>query len=242
MAIAAPRQPEADDAPLTFGIGIDRRSNVAEQIYTALRDAIVSVQLPPGASISENRICRHAGVSRTPVRAAIIRLVDEELIDVFPQQGSFVAPIKLAKVYEGHFIRKALELAILQRAAPLWDAAASTQAHAILACQQRLVGSADVAEFYKQDVLFHQWLARVAGVSGVWRAIQSAKAHLDRVHRLAVPVGDRMSGVCIEHAAILAALDAGDREEALAALEAHLDTVFETIERLTGQHSGYFEH
>ena len=141
-----------------------------------------------------------------------------------------------------HFIRKALELAILQRAAPLWDAAASTQAHAILACQQRLVGSADVAEFYKQDVLFHQWLARVAGVSGVWRAIQSAKAHLDRVHRLAVPVGDRMSGVCIEHAAILAALDAGDREEALAALEAHLDTVFETIERLTGQHSGYFEH
>ena len=52
-----------------------------------------------------------------------------------------------------------------------------------------------------QDVLFHQWLARVAGVSGVWRAIQSAKAHLDRVHRLAVPVGGRMSGVCIEHAA-----------------------------------------
>ena len=49
MAIAAPRQPEADDAPLAFEIGIDRRSNVAEQIYTALRDAIVSVRLPPGA-------------------------------------------------------------------------------------------------------------------------------------------------------------------------------------------------
>lgn len=242
MAIAAPRQQEAEDAWLAFEIGIDRRSNVAEQIYVALRDAIVSVRLPPGASISENRICRHAGVSRTPVRAAIIRLVDEELIDVFPQQGSFVAPIKLAKVYEGHFIRKALELAILERAAPLWNADASAQAHAILACQRRLIGSADLAEFHKQDILFHQWLARVAGVSGVWRAIQSAKAHLDRVHRLAVPVDGRMSGVCVEHAAVLAALDAGDRKGALTALEAHLDTVFASIERLIGQHGGYFEH
>ena len=152
MAIAAPRQPEADDAPLAFEIGIDRRSNVAEQIYTALRDAIVSVRLPPGASISENRICRHAGVSRTPVRAAIIRLVDEELIDVFPQQGSFVAPIKLAKVYEGHFIRKALELAILDaRGAASGTRRLRRRLMPSSASQQRLVGSEDLAEFYKQE-------------------------------------------------------------------------------------------
>ena len=63
---------EEDSLPVPFRI--DRKRPVADQVYDALKAAIVSVTLPPGSSISENRICRHFGVSRTPVRAAIIRL------------------------------------------------------------------------------------------------------------------------------------------------------------------------
>ncbi len=96
-------------------ISFDRRRQVSDQVYEALKKAIVSLRLPPGTSISENRICRQIGVSRTPVRSAIIRLVEDGLIEVFPQKGSFVAPIKLSAVRNNHFIRKALELAVLQR-------------------------------------------------------------------------------------------------------------------------------
>ena len=73
---------------------LDRKQPVSEQIYEALKHSILTVQLLPGASISENTICRHFGVSRTPVRSAIVRLAEEGLIDVYPQQGSFVAPIR----------------------------------------------------------------------------------------------------------------------------------------------------
>ena len=82
--------------PLAVSLSLNRKLPVADQVYEALKKAIVTLQLMPGASISENRICRTFGVSRTPVRSAIARLREEGLIDVYPQQGSFVAPIRLA--------------------------------------------------------------------------------------------------------------------------------------------------
>ena len=92
------REQEYEPLPLTFRL--DRRRIVSEQVYEALKAAIVGVRLLPGTWISENRICRHLGVSRTPVRTAIVRLAEEGLIDVYPQQGSFVAPIRLAGIAE----------------------------------------------------------------------------------------------------------------------------------------------
>ena len=59
---------DEDDALLRLTINFDRRRQVSDQVYEALKKAIVSLRLPPGTSISENRICRQIGVSRTPVR------------------------------------------------------------------------------------------------------------------------------------------------------------------------------
>ena len=67
--------PEADHgAPLAVSLALNRKLPVADQVYEALKKAIIRLQLMPGASISENRICRTFGVSRTPVRSAIARL------------------------------------------------------------------------------------------------------------------------------------------------------------------------
>ncbi|MFZ0601199.1 MAG: GntR family transcriptional regulator, partial [Roseiarcus sp.] len=62
---------DKDDALLRLTIHFDRRRQVSDQVYEALKRAIISLRLPPGALISENRICRQIGVSRTPVRSAI---------------------------------------------------------------------------------------------------------------------------------------------------------------------------
>src|ERR1700694_3488526 len=106
--------PLPSSLPLAFDI--DRRLPRAPQVYATLRESILDLRLRPGTPISENRICELAEVSRTPVREAIIRLAQEELISVFPQQGSFVAPIRLTKVVEASFVREALETSILRLA------------------------------------------------------------------------------------------------------------------------------
>ena len=131
------------DEPLPLSLVLDRRKPVSDQIYVALKDAIVTLRLPPGTSISENRICRHIGVSRTPVREAIIRLTEDELIDVFPQQGSFVSAIRVSKIRESHFIRKCLELGVLEKAVEHWSSQHAKEAERHLREQDLAVESGD---------------------------------------------------------------------------------------------------
>ena len=240
VATIAP-EPDGDISLPRFELNLDRRRNVADQIYAALRDAIVELRLLPRTLISENMICRQIGVSRTPVRNAIVRLVEEDLLDVFPQQGTYVAPIKMAKVRDGHFIRKALEIAILEKAASSWTSSASEEARAVLDEHEVLIGRGDIQAFFRVDVKFHQCFARAAGVEGVWRPIQHAKAHLDRLHCLAFPINDRMKAVALEHRAILDALEAGRLALARARLNAHLDVVLSMLAQIHDEHRDYFD-
>jgi DNA-binding GntR family transcriptional regulator len=229
----------ADDSALQLRLKLDPRRQVSAQVYEALKKAIVSLQLPPGSSISENRICRQIGVSRTPVRGAIIRLVEDGLIEVFPQKGSFVAPIKLSAVRENHFSRKALELAVLRRAAELWSAVHGTKARYIVERQATALGAEDMDDFHALDEAFHRSFCVAAGLEGVWSTIQIIKARVDRVHRLAAVPG-RLPMVIAEHIAILDALDAGNCEGALARLEYHLEQAPTMLEILIGKHEKYF--
>ncbi len=240
MPAAARRieQPETDGVDFGAPIRLDRRRPVSEQVYDALKQAIVTVRLLPGTSISENRICRHFGVSRTPVRTAIVRLAEEGLIDVYPQQGSFVAPIRLAGIAAGRFARRVLEAAVLREAAALWTAEMSRQSHAIIAAQSRAIAAGDTEAFHREDENFHHAFSVFAGREAVWGTILGAKASLARVMRL-LGRPDRLPVVVAEHAAIVDALDAGDADAAVRRLEDHLDKIFQMIERLPDQYRPY---
>jgi GntR family transcriptional regulator, rspAB operon transcriptional repressor len=222
------RETEYEPLPLSFRL--DRKRSVSDQVYDALKGAIVSVRLMPGASISENRICRHLGVSRTPVRTAIVRLAEEGLIDVYPQQGSFVAPIRLAGAAEARFVRRVLEVAILREAAAIWTPELSAEARAIVACQEVAGAAGNVDRFHAEDARFHQAFCGFVGRPGVWDAIMHSAARLIRVVRL-FGYAERMPQVIAEHLAMLDALDAGLVDQAVHRLEYHLDRIFEMIEQ-----------
>ena len=238
-AALAVESKDEDDALLRLTIHFDRRRQVSDQVYEALRKAIVSLRLPPGTSISENRICRQIGVSRTPVRSAIIRLVEDGLIEVFPQKGSFVAPIKLSAVRDNHFIRKSLELSVLRRAAEAWNSERAARARQILTRQAAALKAEDFEDFHELDEAFHRSFCEAAELEGVWNTIQIAKARVDRVHRMAAVRG-RLPLVVEEHRAILDALDAGDRKGAAASLDYHLERAPSIMETLIGTHDKYF--
>ena len=67
--------------------------------------------------MSEKELSLQLGVSRTPVREAFIRLSEEGLVDIFPQRGTIVAPIRMGEIKEAQFLREILETAIVRRAA-----------------------------------------------------------------------------------------------------------------------------
>lgn len=227
------------DEPLPLVLSLDRRKPVSDQIYVALKDAIVTLRLPPGTSISENRICRHVGVSRTPVREAIIRLTEDELIDVFPQQGSFVSAIRVGKIRESHFIRKCLELGVLEKAAENWTSEYARRAEQFLIEQEIAIESGDRELFHTRDEAFHRFLSSVAELNGVWNTIQGAKARVDRLHRLAAFDG-RLQQVIVEHRAVIDALNKRDKRGAFEALDYHLDRILALLDLLIEHNQQYF--
>src|SRR5690606_32943449 len=76
------------------------RGSVTQDVTHALRQAIVTLALPPGAAIDKGAICERLSVSRFPVSEALARLAAEGLVDIAPQRGSMVSLVKIADVRE----------------------------------------------------------------------------------------------------------------------------------------------
>ena len=235
----AATQPEAA-AEIDFSSHVDRKLPAADQIYQGLREAIISGSLRPNEAISENRLCGMFNVSRSPVRIALTRLAEDKLIDIFPQRGSFVSPIILQKVREGHFARVALELAVLSEASKQWTEKASSEAKKAIRLQQQFSKSGDLWSFHTADELFHRNFTHTANLEGIWDTILSVKTHLDRVRHLANPVKGHMEKVIDEHKAVVQQLDDGNAEGAIEAMRQHLDSLHTTIARLKPLHAADF--
>ncbi len=81
----------------------------ANAIFERLHADIVSLRMPPGILLQEKRIAEEFGVSRTPVREALLRLSEGGLVDIYPQSGTVVSRVPVSAIPEAVVIRKALE-------------------------------------------------------------------------------------------------------------------------------------
>ncbi|MBS1182950.1 MAG: GntR family transcriptional regulator [Proteobacteria bacterium] len=102
-------------ATAAAGYELDPKQPIGAQVHSLLKKMIIGLAFMPNEALSEKELALRLGVSRTPVREALIRLADETLVDVFPQRGTFVSPIKVADVMEAH-LREAREAAVARRA------------------------------------------------------------------------------------------------------------------------------
>lgn len=84
-------------------------SSLADRAYVAIRDLIVSLELPPGALIDERQLVESLDIGRTPVREALRRLSQEQLVEVFPRRGMFVTGVDVRDLARISEVRAALE-------------------------------------------------------------------------------------------------------------------------------------
>ena len=194
----------------------------------------MSLQRRPGEAISEGEIALSYGVSRTPVREAILKLSDEGLLDIYPQSGIFVSRIPIAALPEAIIIRRALEETTARMAAERATASQILALHSVLERQREAKAAGDSDTFHQADETFHATIADVAGYPGIWKFIQQVKVHVDRYRRLTLPQHGRIALVIAEHEAILTAIEAHDPEGARRAMEIHLETLLDNIS--TTQH------
>ena len=221
--------------------GRPRAATASARIYSDLRAELVSMERRPGEVILEAEIALSYGVSRTPVREAILKLSDEGLVEIFPQSGIFVSRIPLAALPEAIIIRKALEETTARLAAERATPSQILTLHSILERQREADAASDRDGFHQADETFHATIAEVARYPGIWTLILQVKVNVDRFRRLTLPQTGRMAQVIAEHAVILAAIEQREPEGARRAMGAHLERLLGDISATQHTNPEFFD-
>lgn len=216
------------------------RTTAASAVYRELHEAIVSMQLKPGNALNEKVLTERFGVSRTPVREALIRLVEDGLVNIYPQSGTFVAPIPISLIPEAVVIRKALEGATVEKAAQCANGNDVGKLDDILARQRFLAERQDMNGFHEADEAFHEAIAGIASYSGIWNYLKPVKVQIDRARRMTLPALGRMDHVIGEHTVIRNAIAAHDVKAACEAMRIHLGAVIPDVEQLRDAYPDWF--
>lgn len=190
-------------------------------IFHELRQDILSCRLAPGAELREGELAERFNVSKSPVRDALSRLVQEGLVHVIPRQGYRVAPISLRDVRDMFQYRAVLEGACLRIAAE----SASAEALEALAPFRTFDPARHEGGFIGYNRAFHQALARLPGNARLTQALCNQMDQMDRVITMSV---DAMRGrdptkLVAEHAQIIDALLGREGRRAQSLVTRHVE-------------------
>jgi DNA-binding GntR family transcriptional regulator len=203
----------------------------SERVYRFLRRRIRDLELLPGSRLLKKEIALACGVSRAPVSEAIARLASEGLIDVFPQSGSFVSPIRSEDVRESLLIRTGLETEAIRRVTQAPTQELLDQIEANLVLQEAAVRDNDMARLDDLDEAFHAAFFIAVRSPRAQRLFEATRAVLDRPRFHALPEDGRPYETLAEHRRIFDAICTRDVSLAGAAMRFHLTRVARAIER-----------
>jgi DNA-binding GntR family transcriptional regulator len=164
-------------------------------------------------------------------------LEEEGLVQIRPQYGTFVSPIRADVVFASKFVREAIECAGVRLAAQRCTAQNAADLRAILARQRAALTE---AAFFEADDGMHRLLINIAGQETAWRVLDAAKATLDRVRFLSMMRLTKRQSTVEEHTRICEKVIAHDAAEAAEAMSAHLNGTFASVEYAMQQHPEFF--
>lgn len=215
--------------------------SAAARVYEALRQRIVSMDLPPDTTLSRIELAQFYGVSQTPVREALQKLELDGLVKIFPQSRTIVTKIDLPALYEAHFLRLAVECEAVRVWAEAPDEALVNKLRAVLEMQKSLGPVPDdMGLFNSLDEAFHQILFGGVNQLGLFVLVKSKGGHFARARRLDLPKEGKIRSILSDHEAIIAAIEARDPASAQDAMRRHLTGTVARIGALQEEHPEFF--
>jgi DNA-binding GntR family transcriptional regulator len=218
---------------------LERGRQAAPQVFERLREAILTLELTPGTTLSRAALAAQYGVSSTPVRDALMRLEEEGLVEVFPQHATVVSPIDLPLARQAHFLRRSLELEIVRMLALAPDRGLVARLTGLVAQQKALMVENDLAGFQASDQEFHRHLYEAARMQDLWQLVRSRSGHIDRLRRLNLPSPGKIQMIVRHHGLIVKAIAEGEPEAAQQHLRDHLSGTLSNVDEISGRYPGY---
>jgi len=198
------------------------------ETYDQIKSMVVGFALRPGDRLNESALSKDLGVSRTPLREALNRLVAEGLIDARPGEGFFCRKLDANGVHDLYDLREALEIAAVERAC---QRASETNLEALaewLKAEGLEVAGLTVAEACERDEAFH---VKIAELSGNPLLVAQLKALNEKIRYLRwVQLDeDKLKSTKAGHRQVMRALLARDTQAAADAMRDHISRRMDQI-------------
>jgi DNA-binding GntR family transcriptional regulator len=189
----------------------------ADRAYLAIRGLIVSLELPPGAVIDERELMRRLGLGRTPVREALRKLAQEQLVEVFPRRGMFVTGVDVRDLARISEVRQALEPAAARLAAERATASERDELRALLT---EIGTDANLIEL---DERIHRAVYRAAHNDLMATTLGQYYVLALRIWMIALDRAHGLEEAVEAHRDLLQAIIDGDGERAAGSMRAHVE-------------------
>ncbi|MFI5829579.1 GntR family transcriptional regulator [Streptomyces sp. NPDC051578] len=197
----------------------------ADRVYQHVKQGVLGRRYEGGVLLTEGEVAEAVGVSRTPVREALLRLETEGLLKLYPKKGALVLPVSAQEIADVIETRLLVEEFTVRKAVPAPPGLLERLA-GLIGEQRRHAADGDLVALMAADRAFHAEIVRNAGNRILDRLYDQLR---DRQLRMGVALlhahPDRVERTLAEHAEILDALRAGEPETAAAAVRAHVGRV-----------------
>ena len=221
----------------------NNRETGRDYALRVLKHNIVNMDIVPGSMVSENELAAALGLSRTPIREALIELAKVRIVEIYPQKGSAIALIDLELVEQSYFMRETLECEIIGQVCDMATEADLAKLRVNLAEQEYFIESgsrSDDIRFIDLDNQFHSCLFSAAKKDLVFQVIQDIVIHFDRIRNLTIDYV-KPEDVLKQHQGIFKAIEERDRYLAIALTKEHLGRFRGIENELRDKYPGYFK-
>jgi DNA-binding GntR family transcriptional regulator len=191
------------------------RSTLSSMAYRELRQAILNGRLVPGSHVSVRPLCEEFGLSATPVKAALTALEREGFLVLHPHRGFFVPEVDREDMQELYELREVLDGIAARRVAALPSREALVERlTSLVVAQTAAVAQRDLAGYGDLDVRFHQEILEAAGNGRLRHVAENMIGQLRLGRATSARVPGRPSAALSEHEEIVAAIAAGQPQQA----------------------------
>lgn len=210
-------------------------ASVNAQVLASLRAAVITGELAPGSLHSVQNLATQLGVSRTPVREALIKLAQQGMVRFERNRGVRILLTSLHDLEEVFALRLLLEPPAVRRAVTRLDGNQKRELRRMFAHMEKAAKADDEFTMFEHDRRFHRVLLEAAGNARLAAFVDGLR---DMVLRRGVSTAREsrsLDDIVAEHRAILDLIEAGDAEGAAKAMREH---VRHTAELLIAQEAG----
>jgi DNA-binding GntR family transcriptional regulator len=200
----------------------------AVRAYQVIKGSILDRTHPGGTLLTEGELADRVGVSRTPVREALLRLEADGLVRLYPKKGALVLPVSAEEIAD---VLETRELVETHTAVKVLDVAGLVpELHARLAEMRSAKTAADTVAFMAADRAFHRAVVAAAGnavLTGLYDSLRDRQLRMGVEYMRSGP--ERMDRAIAEHEAIVRALESGDTERVRRSVHRHTSTLRATL-------------